>query len=157
MTIGDSIRAARKSRGLTQNELAHAMGITGSAIGQYECGVRIPKYETVERISSALSVPTSSLMPVVSSEIERLTDRCARYAEEIAVAQERTRWVPVEERLPEDRSYVLVVAYWYERWGVYMGWCAPERAEWIVHVGIGDRSDVAVVYWMPLPAPPEVE
>lgn len=33
--------------------------------------------------------------------IERLSDRCARYAEEIAVAQERTRWVPVEERLPE--------------------------------------------------------
>ena len=27
--------------------------------------------------------------------IERLTDRCARYAEEIAVAQERTRWIPV--------------------------------------------------------------
>lgn len=89
--------------------------------------------------------------------IERLTDRCARYAEEIAVAQERTRWVPVEERLPEDRSYVLVVAYWYERWGVYMGWCTPERAEWSVHAGIGDRSDVAVVYWMPLPEPPEVE
>ena len=30
--------------------------------------------------------------------IERLTARCARYSEEIAVAQERTRWVPVEER-----------------------------------------------------------
>lgn len=87
--------------------------------------------------------------------IERLTDRCARYAEEIAVAQERQRWIPVEERLPEDRSDVLVVAYWHERWGVYMGWCAPERAEWSVHVGIGDRSDVAVVYWMPLPAPPK--
>lgn len=33
--------------------------------------------------------------------IERLTDRCSRYAEEIAVAQERTRWIPVTERLPE--------------------------------------------------------
>ena len=65
------------------------------------------------------------------------------------------RWIPVTERLPEDRSDVLVVAYWHERWGVYMGWCAPERAEWSVHVGIGDRSDVAVVYWMPLPAPPK--
>lgn len=32
--------------------------------------------------------------------IERLTARCARYAEEIAVAQERTRWIPVTERLP---------------------------------------------------------
>ena len=87
--------------------------------------------------------------------IERLTARCARYAEEIAVAQERQRWIPVEERLPEDRSDVLVVAYWHERWGVYMGWCAPERAKWSVHVGIGDRDDVAVTYWMPLPEPPK--
>lgn len=67
------------------------------------------------------------------------------------------RWIPVAERLPEDRSNVLVVAYWHERWGVYMGWCAPERAEWSVHVGIGDRDDVAVTYWMPLPEPPEEE
>lgn len=89
--------------------------------------------------------------------IEKLTDRCARYAEEIAVAQERTRWIPVTERLPEDRSDVLVVAYWHERWGVYMGWCAPERAEWSVHIGIGDRNDVAVTYWRPLPEGPEVE
>ena len=89
--------------------------------------------------------------------IERLTDRCARYAEEIAVAQERQRWIPVEERLPEDRSDVLVVAYWHKRWGVYMGWCAPERAAWSVHVGIGDRSDIAVTHWMPLPEPPEEE
>lgn len=30
--------------------------------------------------------------------IEKLTDRCARYAEEIAVLQEREKWVPVTER-----------------------------------------------------------
>ena len=34
--------------------------------------------------------------------IEKLTDRCARYAEEIAVAQERQRWIPVTERLPKE-------------------------------------------------------
>lgn len=67
------------------------------------------------------------------------------------------RWIPVTERLPEDRSDVLVVAYWHERWGVYMGWCAPERVAWSVHIGIGDRSDIAVTHWMPLPEPPEVE
>lgn len=77
-----------------------------------------------------------------------------RLAAEAAVERD---WISVEDRLPEDRSNVLVVAYWHERWGVYMGWCAPERAEWSVHVGIGDRDDVAVTYWMPLPEPPEVE
>jgi len=29
--------------------------------------------------------------------IEKLTDRCARYAEEIAVAQEREKWVPLPD------------------------------------------------------------
>ena len=93
---------------------------------------------------------------LAADRLEELLDRCARYAEEIAVLRERQRWIPVAERLPEDRSNVLVVAYWHERWGVYMGWCAPERAEWCVHIGIGDRCDVAVTHWMPLPYKPEV-
>lgn len=87
---------------------------------------------------------------------KQLREAAALVAKESAELLER-RWIPVEERLPEDRSNVLVVAYWHERWGVYMGWCAPERAEWSVHVGIGDRDDVAVTHWMPLPEPPEVE
>lgn len=116
--------------------------------------------KTEEIVKALLLTPSRSkrtLLNTAANEIKRLTDRCARYAEEIAVAQERTRWIPVTERLPEDRSNVLVVAYWCERLGVYMGWCAPERAEWSVHVGIGDRNDVAVTYWMPLPEGPEVE
>lgn len=87
---------------------------------------------------------------------EQLREAAALVTKESAELLER-RWIPVEERLPEDRSDVLVVAYWHERWGVYMGWCAPERAQWSVHIGIGDRNDVAVTHWMPLPEPPEVE
>lgn len=90
------------------------------------------------------------------SQNEQLREASALLAKESAELLER-RWIPVEERLPEDRSDVLVVAYWHERWGVYMGWCAPERAAWSVHIGIGDRSDIAVTHWMPLPEPPEVE
>lgn len=77
-----------------------------------------------------------------------------RLAAEAAVERD---WISVEDRLPEDRSDVLVVAYWHERWGVYMGWCAPERAAWSVHIGIGDRNDVAVTRWMPLPEAPREE
>ncbi len=87
---------------------------------------------------------------------KQLREAAALVAKESAELLER-HWIPVAERLPEDRSNVLVAAYWHERWGVYMGWCAPERAEWSVHVGIGDRDDVAVTHWMPLPEPPEVE
>lgn len=87
---------------------------------------------------------------------EQLREAAALVTKESAELLER-RWIPVAERLPEDRSDVLVVAYWHEKWGVYMGWCAPERAAWSVHIGIGDRSDIAVTHWMPLPEPPEVE
>lgn len=65
----------------------------------------------------------------------------------------QTAWISVKDRLPSDRGDVLVVAFWHERWGVYMGWCAHERAKWSVHVGLGERSDVTVSHWMPLPLP----
>ena len=81
--------------------------------------------------------------------------RETHYHESVVKAMKR-EWISVKERLPEDRSDVLVVAYWHERWGVYMGWCDPERAAWSVHIGIGDRNDVAVTHWMPLPEAPEV-
>ena len=101
----------------------------------------------------------------LGDDLVEAADRIANQSTHIAALQKEIeklrgqlpRWIPVEERLPEDRSNVLVVAYWHERWGVYMGWCAPERAEWSVHVGIGDRDDVAVTHWMPLPEPPEVK
>lgn len=53
------------------------------------------------------------IMREAAELIEKLTDRCARYAEEIAVLQEREKWVPVEERLRElaeaDKDGRLVV------------------------------------------------
>ena len=99
----------------------------------------------------------------LGDDLTEAADRIANQSTHIAALQQEIeklraqlpRWIPVTERLPEDRSDVLVVAYWHERWGVYMGWCAPERAAWSVHIGIGDRSDIAVTHWMPLPEPPE--
>ena len=100
----------------------------------------------------------------LGDDLVEAADRIANQSTHIAALQQEIeklraqlpRWIPVTERLPEDRSDVLVVAYWHERWGVYMGWCAPERAAWSVHIGIGDRSDIAVTHWMPLPQPLEV-
>ena len=92
--------------------------------------------------------------------IEKLTDRCARYAEEIAVAQDQQRWIPVTERLPELQS-----------WGastVVLGLIKNENAHSLnklhdltlcVYVDNGIWSMpgryAAISHWMPLPAPPE--
>lgn len=92
--------------------------------------------------------------------IERLTDRCARYAEEIAVAQERTRWIPVTERLPEatDGDYVLACVTWkdthidYQN-AVVMAFVSEDG---LVDVEMDCVLD-GVTHWMPLPEGPEVE
>lgn len=69
-------------------------------------------------------------------------------------------WISVKERLPEDRDDVLVVAFWAERWGAYMGWCATEEKRWYVNTGstLGTGMQrVPVAYWMPLPKLPEMD
>ena len=92
--------------------------------------------------------------------IERLTARCARYAEEIAVARERQRWIPVTERLPEDGDVVLC---WYEyfRFGEYNRMYRTYGIGYYINgMWGGDVSsgrNTKVLAWMPLPAPPEVE
>lgn len=45
-----------------------------------------------------------------ADKIEELVARCARYAEEIAVLQEKQRWVDAKERHPEYGVSVLAVA-----------------------------------------------
>lgn len=59
--IGPNIRRIRELRGLTQLELAHAMGHTGPnaghSISRIESGERTPWVETLEKIAEVLGVP----------------------------------------------------------------------------------------------------
>lgn len=50
------------------------------------------------------------VMGAAADKIEELTDRCARYAEEIAVLQEKQKWVDAGARQPEYGVPVLAVA-----------------------------------------------
>lgn len=61
MTIGESIKAARKKAGLTQKALADRLGIPYQGISQYERGTRNPKPETLGRIASALGITLEEL------------------------------------------------------------------------------------------------
>ena len=80
--------------------------------------------------------------------IEKLTERCARYAEEIAVLQEREKWVPVTERLPDQCMDILVS---YRDGHILMGTAMCD--DWIEE----DLEDGKITHWMPLPDVPEVE
>ena len=91
-------------------------------------------------------ITLSDDLAAAANLIEKLTDLCARYTAEIAVAQERTRWISVTERLPEYTVCVLVAysngAVEVDAWG-HDGWMDE------------DLSNGAITHWMPLPEPPE--
>ncbi len=88
--------------------------------------------------------------------IEKMTDRCARYAEEIAVLQARQKWIPVTERLPEGSDDVLAVVFGRPMQNIELigalhiaaycgddaGWYVPEYPDW---------DAPRVTHWMPLP------
>lgn len=61
MGIGQRIKAARKSAGLTQKALAEKIGAATGTIQQYELGKRQPRIEQLQVIADALNVSPYSL------------------------------------------------------------------------------------------------
>ena len=102
-----------------------------------------------------------TLLDAAASALEHLTDRCARYAEEIAVLQDRQRWIPVDAHLPEGDDAGLAVVSGKPMENITLigsvqiavycaeaGWFITEFPGW---------DEPTVTHWMPLPAAPEVE
>lgn len=60
MKVGEYIKKARLSAGITQTELAKRLNTTPQNISQYETGKRIPKLSTLEKLSEAIGIPLVS-------------------------------------------------------------------------------------------------
>lgn len=58
MPFGSRIRAARKSKGLRQEELANLIGVSTSSVTRWENDEREPTVSFVKLISERLEVPT---------------------------------------------------------------------------------------------------
>lgn len=61
MATGDNIRRYRKAKGLTQAQLADAVGLTEGAIRHYESGIRAVKPELLVEIAKVLGVSEGAL------------------------------------------------------------------------------------------------
>lgn len=61
-TVGENIRNFRIKKNLTQKQLGELLGVSAQMIGQYETGVRNPRYPTIKRIASALDVLVSDIV-----------------------------------------------------------------------------------------------
>ena len=56
MTVGEKIKTFRVAKGMTQQDVANALGVSYQNISQYERGVRTPKMSMIRKIASVLSV-----------------------------------------------------------------------------------------------------
>lgn len=63
MTIGERIRQARKTKGLTQKQLGELSNTSEGTVRQYERGVRQPRLEQLQRIAAALDVSVNFFLP----------------------------------------------------------------------------------------------
>lgn len=61
-TIGDKIRAVRKSKNLKQGELAKRLGMTSAQLCRIEGAKHAPSVKTLARLAKALGVPVSDLV-----------------------------------------------------------------------------------------------
>ena len=61
MTVGLSMSAVRRQRGLTLAELSDLCGVDRDDLGRYERGDMTPRPETVQKIARALEVPIAAI------------------------------------------------------------------------------------------------
>lgn len=75
MNIGEKIKAARISKGLTQAELGELLGVQKSAIAKYENGrvVNI-KRSTLQKISDVLGIRPAELISDALQEAQKNND-----------------------------------------------------------------------------------
>lgn len=63
MGFGEQLRRRRKELGYSREELAQKLGITGSAVGNYETGVSAPRESVLLRLFDVLQVEPNYLVP----------------------------------------------------------------------------------------------
>ena len=84
--------------------------------------------------------------PDALAEIDRQTARAEAAERERDALRDRLRWIPVEERLPEDDEWVL---------GADRCWRGHPYRSWLYHHALRDLFVYEFSHWMPLPEPPE--
>lgn len=62
MDIGERIKAIRKQKKITQEQLASPLGLTTSAISKYEKGLVSPSWETLEKIAAFFDMTIEDLL-----------------------------------------------------------------------------------------------
>ena len=72
--LSENIKAVRKSKGLSQQELAVKLNVVRQTVSKWEQGLSVPDSDMLISLSEALEIPVSTLLgeAVVETEVDRL-------------------------------------------------------------------------------------
>ena len=138
MTLNESIRALRRERGMTQEQLAEAMSVSAAAVSKWENGQSVPDIAVLTALADYFEVSLDALVGYAmqshrredSVEHIRLLARQKRYPEAIAEAKEALR------RYPNHFGVVYAAARTYGFYGMEHG--EPEALR--TAIGMTERA-----------------
>ena len=133
--LNENIRAFRKSKGLSQQELAIKLNVVRQTISKWEQGLSVPDSEMLISLSEVLETPVSKLLGETVAEME--ADNIKAISEKLEVinlqlAQRKTTRRKVIRWLLISLCAIIVVVF--VAVGIlnspYLGWdySAPETA-----------------------------
>ena len=73
LEIGRRVRSAREHCGITQEVLAHAIGLSRTSLTNIECGRQKILVHTLNQIASLVGVSIQELLPVSGKKVEAST------------------------------------------------------------------------------------
>ena len=84
MSIAEKITQYRKKRGLTQETLGEALGVTGQAISKWEVGSTMPDLSLLPRLCELLDVPPDVLLEIPrETQIRYLKKNLSAYISDV--------------------------------------------------------------------------
>ena len=113
MSFSQSLKKLRLEKGLTQSQLAEALGISKSAISMYECGNREPELDVLEQFADFFGVDLNALAgreTLVNeesfevSEEEAITDDISEVEDAEAVTDDSTSKVEGDETVSDEET-----------------------------------------------------
>ena len=94
--LQDNLKALRKKKGVTQEELAARLNVVRQTVSKWEKGLSVPDAELLIRLAEALETPVSQLL---GSKIEAeeqpdaLAEQLSRINEQLAIKNRRAKRV----------------------------------------------------------------
>lgn len=89
MDIGEKLRSLRRSRRLTQEQLAEALHLSSQAVSKWETGASCPDLDTLLRLAAFYGVSTDELLDFDRRRIDREVD--ALVAESVPLRSDSAR------------------------------------------------------------------